>query len=60
MLYGYLNFLISNSVYSFFLFNQRIIESNYFKIRKSNVLNIFEKTKESTVFTKEPIKYQLS
>jgi hypothetical protein len=60
MLYGYLNFLISNSFYSFFFFNQRIIESNYFKIRKSNVLNIFEKTKESTVFTKEPIKYQLS
>jgi len=59
MLYGYLNFLISNSFY-FFFFIQRIIESKYLKIRKSNVLNIFGKTKESTVFTKEPIKYQLS
>ncbi len=44
----------------FFFFNQIIIDSNYFRIRKSNVLNIVEKNKESTVFTKEPIKYQLS
>jgi hypothetical protein len=60
MLYGYLNFLLSNSFYSFIFLNQRIIDSNYFRIRKSNVLNIVEKNKESTVFTKEPIKYQLS
>jgi hypothetical protein len=43
MLYGYLNFLVSDIFYSFFPFNQRIIESNYFLIRKSNVLNFFWK-----------------
>ncbi len=37
---------------SFFFFNQIIIDSNYFRIRKSNVLNIFEKTKETTVLKK--------